>query len=77
MVGVALSIVVFFIVQGQEQARVREQFDQQASTYAAAIQKGIDRSLEVVDSIGGLHATSREVSRRDFREFVKGSPFAP
>ena len=39
----------------------------------AAIQKGIERNLEVLESIGGLFAASAVVDRQAFRAFVKGS----
>jgi CHASE1-domain containing sensor protein len=38
----------------------------------AAIQKGIERNLEVLESVGGLYAASGKVERDDFRKFVQG-----
>ena len=39
------------------------------SSYVAAIQKGIERNLEVVESISGLYTASHKVERDEFREF--------
>ena len=67
-----LTGVFFTVVQDQEQARTRAEFERQANFYAAAIQKGIEENLEVIESIGGLYAASVKVERDEFREFVRG-----
>lgn len=72
LLGIVLTLVFFNTVQRQEQARVQAEFERQANTYVAAIQKSIERNLEVLASIGGLYTASQDVSRQDFREFVKG-----
>ena len=72
LLDVVLTAFFFNIVQNQQQARAQAEFERQASTYVAAIQKGIERNLEVLESIGGLFAASAVVERQDFRAFVKG-----
>ena len=72
LLNLALSGVFFTVVQDQEQARMKAEFERHANTYVAAIQKGIERNLEVLESIGGLFDASAEVERQDFRAFVKG-----
>ena len=69
--GSVLSVILFNIVQDQEQARSEAEFERQANSYVAAIQKGIERNLEVVESIAGLYAASAVVERQDFGVFVK------
>ncbi len=70
--GIVLSVVFFTKVQEQEQAYIQAEFGRQTNSYVAAIQNGIDRNLEVLESIGGLYAASIKVDRNAFREFVKG-----
>ena len=70
--GSVLSVLLFHIVQDQEQARTQAEFETHASSYAAAVQKGIERNLAVLESIGGLFAASAVVKRQDFRAFVEG-----
>ena len=70
--GVLLSVTLFYIVRDREHAIMQADFERQANTYAAAIQSGIERSLEVIESIGGFYAASVVVERHAFQEFVKG-----
>ena len=70
--GIVLSVVFFYILQEQEQARTQAEFERETNNYVAAIQTGINRNLEVLQSIGGLYAASSKVVRHDFREVVKG-----
>ena len=70
--GVVLSFASFHFMREQEQARIQAEFNRQASTYAAALQKSIDNNIEVLDSISGLFAASTKVDREDFQKFVTG-----
>ena len=70
--GSVLSVLLFHIVQDQEQARTQAEFERQANSYVAAIQKRMERNLEVLESIAGLYAASIKVERDEFRAFVKG-----
>ena len=72
LLNLVLTGVFFIIVQDQEQARTQAVFKRQAQAYVAAIQKGIERNLEVIESIGGLYGASGKVERDDFRRFVQG-----
>ena len=73
LLDLVLTAVFFTIVQDREQAHAQAEFERQAETYVTAIQKGIVRNLEVIESIGGLYAASGKVERDDFRRFVQGS----
>ena len=72
LLDLVLTAVFFNIVQNQQQNRTQAEFARQAETYVAAIQKGIERNLEVIESIGGLYAASGKVDRDAFRKFVQG-----
>ena len=71
LLGIVLTAVVFTILKNQHQARTQVEFERQAISYVAALQKGIERNLEVIESIGGLYAASGKVERDDFRKFVQ------
>ena len=43
LLDLVLTAVFFNIVQNQQQARTQAEFERQAETYVAAIQKGIER----------------------------------
>ena len=61
LLGVVLTAVLFNIEQNQQQAHTQAEFERQAETYVAAIQKGIERNREVIESIGGLYAAPGDV----------------
>ena len=68
---VALTVIFFYVVRGHDQDRTQAVFERQADTYVAAVQKGIERNLEVLESIGGLYAASIKVERHEFSEFAQ------
>ena len=72
LLGVGLTAVVFNTEQNEHQARIQAEFESHAAPYVTAIQKGIERNLEVIESIGGLYTASEKVKRQEFREFVQG-----
>jgi len=72
LLGVVLTGVFLIMVKNREQTLTEAEFASQANAYASAIQRGIDRNLEVIQSIGGLFASSGKVERDDFRRFVEG-----
>jgi signal transduction histidine kinase len=66
------SIALFYIVRERDLAIRQAEFERRASAHVTALQRGIERLLEVVESIGGLYAASNNmVARDDFQEFVK------
>jgi len=72
LVAVVLTAIFFNMVQNQPQAHTQVMFKRQAETYQTAVQKGIERNLEVIESISGLYAASEMVERHEFRKFVQG-----
>jgi len=71
LLQLALTAVFFNFLQNQHKASSQSDFQTQADTFGDAIQKGIDRNLNVVQSVSGLFATSDEVRRSDFRAFAQ------
>jgi len=69
--GVAISVVAFYLVRNDERAAARDAFEWRAYGYATAVQKSIDRHLEIINSIGSLFVASGQVERGAFRVFVE------
>ena len=77
VIGLVVSIALFFEQREREWDLVRTEFERHASAHATALQTEIDRNLEVLESVGGLFATSGDVSRqgrmKDFDGKMAGS----
>lgn len=71
--GVAVSVAASDHVRGHYTAQARGALAEVTERYALSVARSIDRYLEVVQSISGLYAASREVDRGEFRAFVKQS----
>ncbi|MCW8840247.1 MAG: CHASE domain-containing protein, partial [Gammaproteobacteria bacterium] len=70
MIGVLLSLLAFLWVRGVDDRQVAAEFVREAQGMAERLQRKIVRTVEIVDSIGGLYAASREVERTEFRAFI-------
>ncbi|GAB4346226.1 MAG: hypothetical protein Kow006_04420 [Gammaproteobacteria bacterium] len=68
--GVVLSVVAFRSVSTAESSKARALFERAALERIEAVQRQIDRNLEVVRSIVGLFDASSHVERDEFRAFV-------
>ncbi len=69
--GFMMCSLLFFSVRERERSLIQIEFESRARTQTAFLQKGIERHLEVVESIGGLYDSSSEVTRQEFELFVK------
>lgn len=72
-IGIALSLLSFYIIRNWERSRTRGEIERHARNSAAAIQRGIDRNTDLVQSIAGLFSASFQVERAEFSAFVKGA----
>ena len=72
-VGVVLSIFAFIAVNRWERNNINLELKEQAGNQAAALERGIATTREVVFGIAELYAASRKVERHGFRDYVKGS----
>ena len=50
-VGIVISAALFYMVRERERAAIKVDFERHANTRTAALQKGIERNLEVLESI--------------------------
>jgi len=70
LVGLLLSILAFNMARSWENIDIRSEFNRAAENHIAAIKKAIGSNLLVLESLGSFYGASREVDRREFREFV-------
>lgn len=70
LVGIALTLGLFTAVQENEMRLNEEAFRQQAVPIANALQGGINRNAEVMESLESLYAKSGSVTREEFNSFV-------
>ena len=71
IVGIIISITIFFLVQSGEKSEVQSEFEFSARNRLASLQTDIVRHQEVVNSIAGLFSSSKNVTRLEFYDFVK------
>jgi len=73
-VPLSLSFVVvvafFVLTSGWEQGRIKAEFERRTDNLSLALKKDFDGSVEVLHSIATFYASSVEVDRQEFREFV-------
>jgi len=75
VLGCALSIAAERLLDRGNRRRLFEDVSDLAEPRAKAIREQILRSLEVLHSIASFHATRAEMSRDEFRAFVRGHSF--
>jgi len=71
LLGTALTITVFVATRTREQAARKADFDRASAQVALSVQRSFDVPLEVVRSIPALFEASTEVTRVEFRAFVR------
>jgi GAF domain-containing protein/CHASE1-domain containing sensor protein len=69
--GVFISIVVSILVQAQEQDYRLGEFKRRAGHLVAAVQRGIDDSLAVLETLHAFYAASQQVERHEFVAFAQ------
>jgi diguanylate cyclase (GGDEF)-like protein/PAS domain S-box-containing protein len=71
IVGVFLSLIVFFLVQNWEESEIQRVFELSAQNRLAAIHTDFIFHQEIVNSLAGLVNTSPDLTREEFSAFVK------
>jgi integral membrane sensor domain MASE1 len=66
----ALVVAFFVLTSGWEQGRINAEFERRMDNLSQALRKEFDGSIEVLHSIESFYASSVEVDRQEFREFV-------
>jgi diguanylate cyclase (GGDEF)-like protein/PAS domain S-box-containing protein len=73
IVGIFLSLIVFFLVQDWEKSEIQRVFELSAQNRLAAIHTDFIFHQEVINSLAGLFNTSPDISREEFNAFVQGT----
>jgi CHASE1-domain containing sensor protein len=71
VLGIALSTLVFFTVESRDRTNLRLAFDDAATNVESAINLGLQRSLDEVNSVGALFDSSNITNRTQFAVFAK------
>ncbi len=71
IIGVLLTMTLFFDVRHQDWQRIQGLFRQQVDPMTQAIQATIASNLEMLYSLRSLYAASQKVERLEFREFTR------
>ncbi len=73
LLGVGLSLLLFVAVRARERAQQRTDFERQSAQLALALQSSFDVPLEVLRSVPAFFEASDQISRQEFRAFVRGA----
>ena len=71
IIGVILSVTVFFLVRDLEHSEKQKIFEYSARSYLDSFQIDIVRHQEVVNSIAGLFSASEHVTQEEFHTFIQ------
>ena len=70
IVGVALSVAIYFWMRDREETIVRVDFEMLSASHAAAIGNELTRHLDASDALAGLFDVSQRVGRPQFDRFA-------
>jgi len=73
IIGVFLTIYIFFKAQEWEHSRLQQTFELSAQNRLSAFSTDIARHQEVVNSVANLFTSSEDVTRREFQNFVEST----
>jgi len=73
IIGITLTITIFFQERKWEQARVQQTFKFNAQSRLSAFSTDIARHQEVVNSVANLFTSSGHVTRKEFQNFVEST----
>jgi PAS domain S-box-containing protein len=68
--GLAASVALFALVSGQEDSRIRGEFDRKADVIAVAFRRGIKDAVEELDNLRALFLVAGPVERSTFRDIA-------
>ncbi len=72
IMGISISVIVFFQVKRWEEVRIKNAFDISAQARLNSLETEMARHEEIVNSIASLFSSSDNISRQEFRDFVGG-----
>jgi PAS domain S-box-containing protein len=69
--GIVLSAVLFIFARSWEQKQLQIEFNRASEDRILALQRGIEESLQELESISAFYAASEVVTRKKFHDFVR------
>ncbi|MDH3473418.1 MAG: CHASE domain-containing protein [Rhodospirillales bacterium] len=72
-IGIVIATAGFFFIQHYYATQAQKQFQKPAAKFTALVADSLDRSLELVNSVGAFFAASNTVDRWEFFEFTRDS----
>jgi PAS domain S-box-containing protein len=69
--GIAVSLALFSNEMKREQKQIQISFNRASEDRISSLQRGIEESLQELESISAFYAASRSVTRKEFHEFVQ------
>ncbi|MCA9162695.1 MAG: response regulator [Planctomycetales bacterium] len=69
-IGIVLSAALFTVVRSRERAAVREELHRVVASRSQQLAGEIDRTLEVLESLGAFYGASQLVERYEFARFA-------
>ena len=70
-IGIGLSAFLFGIVRGWEQRKIKTEFERAGKIWVSDLTRAFDHHLLELEALGAFYASSQEVTRSQFRTFVK------
>ncbi len=70
-IGALLSAVTFHVIRDKELQSIKSSFKLDTEDRINAIKKEVENNLDLVRGVNSLYRSSREVTRDEFREFIK------
>jgi len=68
--GTALSVYLFFTFRVWEEKKIRTIFERAAGDHISALNRSIEKNIDVLRALSSFYASSYEVERSEFKEFT-------
>ncbi|NNM00926.1 MAG: EAL domain-containing protein [Gammaproteobacteria bacterium] len=71
LVSLALTVAAHYLVRSWEQGVTESEFERRVQNHLVVLQTTVDQHAELLESLSGLYATSKNIERRNFHRFVE------
>lgn len=69
--GIALSLILFTDAVSREEKQIQRAFNRASEDRVSSLQRGIEESLQELESLSAFYAASEYVARKEFHDFVQ------
>ncbi len=70
VVGIILSISVYYIVNSYEQTKIKNYFEFNAQAHFSSLKRDVNKNINLVNSMAAMFSSSVHVTRKEFQNFV-------